>query len=202
MLHKSTVQNPLPESGLIRSAMNDKGRAVCETDFHPIHFKISFPLFNTTSQKSWISQSDYAKCLLQVTKQPEELSSSCYGKGWHGFSRRHGGTPGSQPHWRCTQPDSSTAPSTGRSVMAAATPLPRPWAGLSAALVAAGPGSWCPPSQRGREMPEQSPHRLPCGPVLTGHRQPAASQPEPTAGQGKVQGTKASPHRAGRQATG
>ncbi|EOB01285.1 hypothetical protein Anapl_12726 [Anas platyrhynchos] len=59
--------------------------------------------------------------------------------------------------------------------MAAATPLPRPWAGLSAALGAAGPGSWCPPSQRGREMPEQSPHRLPCGPVLTGHRQPAAA---------------------------
>lgn len=170
--------------------------------FTPFTLKFLFPYSILHHKKSWISQSDYAKCLLQVTKQPEELSSSCYGKGWHGFSRRHGGTPGSQPHWRCTQPDSSTAPSTGRSVMAAATPLPRPWAGLSAALVAAGPGSWCPPSQRGREMPEQSPHRLPCGPVLTGHRQPAASQPEPTAGQGKVQGTKASPHRAGRQATG
>lgn len=81
MLHKSTVQNPLPKSSLNRSVMNDKGRVVCETDFHPIHFKISFPLFNTTSQKKLNSQSDYAKCLLQVNKQPEELRSLCYKNG-------------------------------------------------------------------------------------------------------------------------
>lgn len=185
--------------------------------FTPFNLKFLFPYSILHHKKSWISQSDYAKCLLQVTKQPEELSGLCYRKGWHGFPVGSGAGlvpcptawfPAPRPGR--TQPDSSTAPSAGCSVTAAAAPLPRPWARRSAGLVAAGPGSRCPRSRPVREMPEQSSCRLPCSPVLAGHRQPAASQPEPAAGQGRARCKAQRPHRTelavsqprARQATG
>lgn len=78
--------------------------------FTPFNLKFLFPYSILHHKKSWISQSDYAKCLLQVTKQPEELSGLCYRKGWHGFPVGSGagnqawfqGTPlpGSLPHGR------------------------------------------------------------------------------------------------------
>lgn len=122
-------------------------------------------------------------------QQPEELSSSCYGKGWHGFSRRHGGTPGSQPHWRCTQPDSSTAPSTGRSVMAAAAPLPRPWWQQGRAL---GAPSHSVAGRCLNRAPTASPAAL-CSPAIASRQPPSRSRQ-----QGRARCRAQRPHRTER----
>lgn len=128
-------------------------------------------------------------------QQPEELSSLCYRKGWHGFPIGWGARLVPSPMVGVH----ALGQQHGPIHRALCDSCGRP---AAQALVAAGPGSWCPRSRPGREMPEQSPHRLPCGPVLAGHRQPAASQLELAAGQGRARCKAQRPHhteRAGRQ---
>lgn len=82
----------------IRSVMNDKGRVVCKTDFHPIQFKISFPLFNTTSQKKLDFTVRLCKMLTPGHQTARGTERFMLQKGLAWFSRRQWGRPGSLPH--------------------------------------------------------------------------------------------------------